>query len=217
MKRIIKWILLLLLAAGAIWVTNLIWFRPFNINHFYERIFIEFALKNPELLSTLRMLEPMGIDFHNDDLNNGSDAFAHELNALIKKDLDMLHEYDRASLTDAQQLSYDILDWFLKNHVDGQKYMYYNYPLNQLAGVQSELPSFMASIHYIGEKKDAENYVKRLSKFGVRFDQELEGLRIREKKVIKKIPIAILEDYKMNCFAVPGWCVIRHSCKTLDT
>jgi uncharacterized protein (DUF885 family) len=199
MKRIIKWTILLLVASGAIWLTNLIWFRPFNINHFYERIFIEFVLKNPELLSTLRMLEPMGIDFHNDDLNNGSDAFAHELNALIKKDLDMLREYDRGSLTADQQLSYDILDWFLKNQVDGQKYMYYNYPLNQLAGVQSELPSFMASIHYIGEKKDAENYVKRLSKFGVRFDQELEGLMIREKKNIippKFVIIKVLTEMR---------------------
>jgi uncharacterized protein (DUF885 family) len=184
MKRAIKWILLLLLVVGGVWVTNLIWFRPFNINHFYERIFIEFALKNPELLSSLRMLEPIGINFHNDDLNNGSDAFAHEQNALIKKDLDMLKQYDRASQTREQQLSYDILDWFLTNQVNGQKYMYHNYPLNQLAGVQSELPSFMASIHYIGDKKDAENYVKRLTKFDTRFDQELEGLRIRESKNI---------------------------------
>ncbi len=184
MKRAIKWTLLLLLVVGAIWITNLIWFRPFNVNHFYERIFIEFALKNPELLSSLRMLEPMGINFHNDDLNDGSDAFAHELNALMKKDLDMLRKYDRASQNPDQQLSYGILEWFLENQVKGQKYMYHNYPLNQLAGVQSELPSFMASIHYIGNKKDAENYVKRLSKFDTRFDQELEGLRIRERKNI---------------------------------
>ncbi|HSE41887.1 MAG TPA: DUF885 domain-containing protein [Acidobacteriota bacterium] len=184
MKRVIKWTLLLAVVAAAVFVTNLIWFRPFSINHFYEKIFIEFALKNPELLSNLRMLEPMGIDSHNDDLNDGSDAFAHEMNALIKKDLDMLHQYDPASLDVKQKLSYDILDWFLANQVEGQKYMYHNYPLNQLAGVQSELPSFMASIHYIGKQKDAENYITRLSKFDTRFDQELEGLRIREKKNI---------------------------------
>jgi uncharacterized protein (DUF885 family) len=184
MKKIIKYTLLVILVAGAFWLGNLIWFRPFSINHFYEKIFIEFALKNPELLSSLRILEPMGLNFHNDDLNDGSDAFAHEMNNLIQKDLDSLRKYDRASLNESQKLSYDILEWFLQDQVEGVKFMYDNYPLNQLAGVQSQLPSFMASIHYIGDKKDAENYVKRLSKFGIRFDQELEGLRIREQKKI---------------------------------
>jgi uncharacterized protein (DUF885 family) len=184
MKKTIKYTLLIIVAAGAFWLTNLIWFRPFNINLFYEKIFIEFALKNPELLSTLRILEPMGLNFHNDDLNDGSDAFAHEMNNLINKDLESLRKYDRSSLNESQKLSYDILEWFLQDQVEGEKYMYYNYPLNQLAGVQSQLPSFMASIHYVGNKKDAENYIARLSKFGIRFDQELEGLRIREQKKI---------------------------------
>ncbi len=184
MKKTIKYTLLIIVAAGAFWLGNLIWFRPFNINNFYEKIFIEFALKNPELLSTLRLLEPMGINFHNAKLNDGSDAFAHEMNNLINKDLNWLRKYDRKSLSESQQLSYDILEWFLQDQVEGEKFMYHNYPLNQLGGVQSQLPSFMASIHYIGNKKDAENYVTRLSKFGIRFDQELEGLRIREEKKI---------------------------------
>ncbi len=184
MKKTIKYTLLIIVAAGAFWLGNLIWFRPFNINNFYEKIFIEFALKNPELLSTLRLLEPMGINFHNAKLNDGSDAFAHEMNNLISKDLNWLRKYDRKSLNESQQLSYDILEWFLQDQVEGEKFMYHNYPLNQLGGVQSQLPSFMASIHYIGNKKDAENYVVRLSKFGIRFDQELEGLRIREQKKI---------------------------------
>ena len=184
MKKTIKYTLLIIVAAGAFWLGNLIWFRPFNINNFYEKIFIEFALKNPELLSTLRILEPMGINFHNAKLNDGSDAFAHEMNNLINKDLNWLRKYDRTSLNESQQLSYDILEWFLQDQVEAEKFMYHNYPLNQLGGFQSQLPSFMASIHYIGNKKDAENYITRLSKFGIRFDQELEGLRIREQKKI---------------------------------
>jgi uncharacterized protein (DUF885 family) len=182
--KIIKYTLLLILIAGVFWLGNLIWFRPFNINLFFEKIFIEFALKNPELLSTLRILEPMGINFHNAKLNDGSDAFAHEMNDLVKDDLDSLRKYDRSSLNESQKLSYDMLEWFLQDQVEGMKFMYHNYPLNQLGGVQSQLPSFMASIHYIGNKKDAENYITRLSKFGIRFDQELEGLRIREEKKI---------------------------------
>src|SRR6185503_11353233 len=134
MKKTIKYTLLIIVAAGAFWLGNLIWFRPFNINNFYEKIFIEFALKNPELLSTLRILEPMGINFHNAKLNDGSDAFAHEMNNLINKDLNWLRKYDRTSLNESQQLSYDILEWFLQDQVEAEKFMYHNYPLNQLGG-----------------------------------------------------------------------------------
>jgi len=42
--------ILLLLLLGIIWVVNLIWFRPFNIRHFYDRLFIELAISNPELV-----------------------------------------------------------------------------------------------------------------------------------------------------------------------
>jgi uncharacterized protein (DUF885 family) len=96
----------------------------------------------------------------------------------------VLRAYDRTKQTESQLLSTDILEWFLNNTVEGQKYMYHNYPLNQLSGEQSELPSFMDAIHRIENEGDAEDYVTRLSKFGTRFDQVLESVRIREQKGI---------------------------------
>ncbi len=41
-KRILKWfglILLLAIIALAIFLTNLIWFRPWSLNLFYEKVF----------------------------------------------------------------------------------------------------------------------------------------------------------------------------------
>jgi uncharacterized protein (DUF885 family) len=183
-KKLIGRIFLIALLAGGVWVANLIWFRPWNINHFYERAFIEFAFKTPQLLSDLGLLDSTGLDFYNDDLNNASDSFQHEMNALVRKDLEVLRAYDRKKQSESQQLSTDILKWFLNNMVEGQKYMYHNYPLNQLNGDQSELPSFMDAIHRVKNEGDAEDYITRLSKFGVRFDQVLEGVKIREEKGI---------------------------------
>ena len=183
-KQLILRIFIVALIGAGIWVANLIWFRPWNINHFYERAFIEFAFKTPELLSSLGLLDSTGLDFYNDELNNASDKFQHEMNALVRKDLEVLAEYDRSKQNTSQLLSTDILAWFLNNMVEGQKYMYHNYPLNQLSGEQSELPSFMDAIHRVENKGDAEDYITRLSKFGVRFDQVLEGVSIREKKGI---------------------------------
>lgn len=187
MKKAIKvllWTVSSIVLVIGIFLLHVIYFRPFSINIFYEKAFIEFAWKNPELLSELRLLEPLGVDFHNDDLTEASDAYLHELNDLVRRDLETLRSYDRTSQTPDQQLSTDILEWFLKNEIEGQKYLYHNYPVNQLAGIQSELPDFMANIHHVGKKRDAEHYITRLSKFDTKFDQVLEGLKIRENKGI---------------------------------
>ena len=39
--------LLALLLIGGVWLTNLIWFRPYNIRHFYDKVFCEICFKKP--------------------------------------------------------------------------------------------------------------------------------------------------------------------------
>src|SRR5690606_184622 len=61
---------------------------------------------------------------------------------------------------------------------------YHNYPVNQLFGAQSNLPDFMAEQHQVLRVEEAEDYLARLDKFGVVFDQLDESLRLRESKGI---------------------------------
>ncbi len=42
-KQIILGVFMTLLVMGGIFVTKLIWFQPFSIDHFYNRVFIGFA------------------------------------------------------------------------------------------------------------------------------------------------------------------------------
>lgn len=174
----------ILIALGLWWLIKLIWFRPFNINHFYERSMLQLILKDPEILTMIGILEKFGLNFHNDDLTDESDAYFQKLIAMIGKNLEILRSYPRDKQTPEQQLSTDILDWFLENQVLAHEFMYHNYPINQFFGEQNEVPNFMITLHRIEKKRDARNYIKRLSKFGTKFDQILDGLRIREGKGI---------------------------------
>ena len=45
--------LLFIFVTGALWLTNLIWFKPFNIAHFYDKLFIELALDSPQLTTSM--------------------------------------------------------------------------------------------------------------------------------------------------------------------
>jgi len=165
-----------------------------------------FALGNPEILSAVRIFERLGIHGHNKKLNNVSDVFQDNQIEKAKKNLEILQRYDRSKLTAEKRLSHDIMDWFLKDTVAGAKYRHHNYPVNQLFGVQNQLPTFMVSTHQVNNKRDAEYYVIRLSKVRTKFEQVLEGLRIREQKGIIP-PLFVIEkvlDEMKNFTAVPA-------------
>ena len=59
-KRILKWlggIILIAIVLIAVFLINLIWFRPWSLNLFYEKVFAETIFSEPELLSSLGLVE----------------------------------------------------------------------------------------------------------------------------------------------------------------
>jgi uncharacterized protein (DUF885 family) len=182
-RRVVRWLGLVsagILIVAGVFVVNAIWFKPFFIDVFFERVFIEYLLQNPEMLTDLRLLEPFGITSHNAKLTDASPAFGEKMWEKSRRDLDTLHRYDRAKLSSGQQLSYDILEWYLDDNVRSKPFLYYDYPVNQMFGVQNDLPTFMAMKHQVHSVYDADQYIARLTKFGEKFDQVIEGLKLRE-------------------------------------
>ncbi|MCB1193659.1 MAG: DUF885 domain-containing protein [Leptospiraceae bacterium] len=213
MIKTIKQLILLAIASliflVLLWFVKLIWFKPFQISHFFERVFWEEALDDPEFLSSVRILEKYGIDFHNDDLTDISPEKALRDLEADKKNLEILKSYSADSLSTTEKFSREILIWKLSNSIQGEKYMYHNYPVNQMFGLQNEMPSFMASVHQVHNSKEAKDYITRLSKFKKKFKQLQEHLKIREqkkiipplfiiKKVIKGIESFTNQDPKQN-------------------
>ena len=196
MKFFLKALLATLVAvviAGAIFLTNLICFRPWNLNLFYEKAFLEVIFNEPELLTSLGLVEQFGITSHNGKLNDASPAHQQAVIDRWKKDLQQLHEYPLDRQTPSQQLSTHILDWYIADQVEGEKWQFHNYPVNQLNGAQNQFPSFMANTHPLLTKQDCEYYLMRLNAVPRKFDQLLESVRLREKKQILP-PRFVVED-----------------------
>jgi uncharacterized protein (DUF885 family) len=178
-KKITLSVACCLLVALAVLLVPTIWGKPWSIEHFYARVFLEHMLDHPQLLSYLRIVEPMGLDFHNDDLDDYSVAGTRRDLQRAADNLQMLHRYDREKLQD--QLSYDVLEWFIADAVKGAECAFHSYPVNQSSGVQSGLIDFMISTHRIDSENDARNYLARLGKLGVAVDQIIESLQYREE------------------------------------
>src|SRR5258708_13766869 len=196
LKRILKWffpIVLLAVIALAIFLINLIWFRPWSLNLFYEKVFAEVIFSEPELLSALGLVEQFGITSHNGKLSDESPAHQQMVIDRWKKDLTQLHEYPLDRQSASQKLSTHVLDWFLKDQVDGEKWQWHNYPVNQLFGVQNQYPPFMANTHRLLSTKGCEYYIMRLDALPKKFDKTLEGLKSRDQKQILPPPSLVDE------------------------
>src|SRR5438132_5158846 len=186
-KRILKWlggIVLLAIVALAIFLINLIWFRPWSLNLFYEKVFAETVVSEPELLSALGSVEQIGITSHNGKLSDESTAHQQMVIDRWKKDLTQLHQYPLDRQSASQKLSTHVLDWSLKNQAEGEKWQWHNYPVNQLFGVQNQYPSFMVNTLPLFGAMDYEYYIIRLDALPKKFDQTIEGLKVREQKQI---------------------------------
>lgn len=186
-KRLLKWslgIVAFLLLGAAVLAVNAIWFRPWSLNVFYEKVFVEVIFDEPELLSALGLVEQFGITSHNGKLSDESPAHQQKQFDRLRRNLAQLHAYPLEKQSASQRLSTSVLDWFLSVQAEGEKYQWHNYPVNQLFGVQNEFPSFMANTHRLLGPRDCEYYVKRLGAVPVKFDQLLEGLKLRQEKQI---------------------------------
>ncbi len=187
LRKTLKWLLplvALLLIAAAIFLINLIWFRPWSLNLFYEKVFAQVLFEEPELLSGLGLVEQFGITGHNAKLGDASPAHQQRDFDRAKQNLADLRAYPLARQTPSQRLSTHILDWYMERAVEGEKYQWHNYPVNQMGGVPNGFPAFMANTHRLLARRDCEYYLQRLDALPTKFDQLFEGLRVREQKQI---------------------------------
>jgi len=183
-KKLLKWfaiLLLVLLLVGSALAAHTWYAKPLAINWFYGRVFLQFALDSPEMLTQMRLFDQFGIKGHNAKLGDASLAHEDEQLAKLERDYATFKSYDRSRYSGQDLISYDIFDAFLGDEIkDGKRFRFHNFPVNQMFGAQSGLPNFMADSHFVESERDARDYIARIGQFGTRFDQVIEGLEKRE-------------------------------------
>jgi len=173
--------LLLLFAAFAAheWYA-----KPFFIGNFANRVFVQYLMKSPEDLTFLGIFEQFGITGHNAEWNDDSQAAVKERTEFIRQTIETLDSYDVSDLTDEWRVSVEVVKEFLGNPEQDWRFRLHHYPVNQLDGLQLEIPDFLVAFHAVTTRTDAEHYISRLSKVGVKMAQNMEGLLKSEDRGI---------------------------------
>ncbi len=142
-------------------------------NALFEKAFEQAISRSPEFQTFL------GRGTNMDKWDDLSDEFEHETLRLTKETLAELMLIDASQLDDATKLSYDLFKQGLEEDISDFKWRLYNYPVNQMFGTHSGVPSMLINQHRISKIKDAEDYIARLNNVPHYFDQLIDGLKAR--------------------------------------
>ena len=184
----------------GLWFANLLWYKPFNINQFYERAYIEFLWNDPEALSQTGVLAPFGFTSYESELTDVSPASTKRLAGVGRSNLSILKSYDREKLDVEEQVSYDALLWFLEVGVEGEPFLFHDYPVTQISGPHIDIPQFMRS-HPLNNKRDIQNYLLRLEAIDDKFGSLIDGLEERRKLGIVA-PTFIIQSATQYCSTI---------------
>ena len=186
-RKIFISILIVLLVGGSIYALKLFVFKPFSLNHFLTRELVYDALKSPEILTYMGVLEEYGFRSHNGKLSDYSLKKDSDDLREIKKDYRIVNSYQDEHLTPDELTSKKIALFQLRNEIDERtKYPYHNYPLRQMNGLHTQILEFMTDVHPIKDLKDGEYYLSRLEMIPIVFSQILE--KMTKRKELKIFP-----------------------------
>lgn len=163
-----------------------------HLNDWFEKQFEEEVANSPMKQTYLGIKTNYG---KWDDISSKQDA--EDLERAKRRLTYLKDSIDVSKLNAATTLSYKLMKQDLENEIDDFKYRFYDYPVNQMHGLQAEIPAFMINMHQIENKSDAEAYISRLNGMDEMFAQAIENMKIREKNGIlppKFVFAKVLDD-----------------------
>ena len=147
-------------------------------NALFEEIFMQGVMRSPIFQSFL------GIKKDQDKWDDLSDERAQQDLKIAKENLEKVNKIDESKLDAQTKVSLDIMKLNLEQQIADFKWRFHNYPLNQMFGIHSQVPSLLINQHTISELSDAEAYISRLEKVAAMFDQVIDGINLRAEKGI---------------------------------
>ncbi len=151
-----------------------------RINRFFEKSFQERVDRSPMRQALLGIKK----DYSRwDDL---SDEAATETLALTAAQLATLRtSFDFDQLDRQEQLSYRLFEHEAETEIGSFAWRFHEFPVNQMHGIHSELPSFLINFHRVDSVADAEAYIERLQAVPDLFEQVVETMQLqREREIV---------------------------------
>ena len=128
-----------------------------------------------QLRQAPRFATYVGVPGFDDRLGDGSPETVELSRRISRQELAALASIDRSRLAPAEQVNYDLARWRVEQEIEGERFHFEYLSLNQLSGIQQELPLLLESMP-TRSVQDYENRLARLRQVPRAVDQTLARL-----------------------------------------
>ncbi len=175
------------------------------IDDFFNDFTAEWVRGNPNLATSARYFAGQDQERLERELTPETDAYRRARIGLARRGLADLRTYNRATMTDAQRLAADLMDWQLDTAVREEPFLDDTFPLEQMNGVNVRVIETLTVRHPLLTEKDAENYVAALGQVGDRMEQAIdESQRLAAKDILPPRFILTATITQMQGFVYPS-------------
>ncbi len=148
-------------------------------NAFFERVFEAGLARSPMFMTQL------GMKTDYDKWDDISEAHALEDMVIDVQNLAELKRTINFDLLDDQtRVSYRMFVRDAERSLEGWRWRYHSYPLNQMSGLHSDVPAFLINFHRVDNVADARAYIARLKGIAPLLDELGHGAVVRAEKGI---------------------------------
>ena len=170
--------LLLLAAAALLSACGPAKIDSEQANALYDELFMETLRESPEYMTY------MGIRERYDEWDDYSQASYDRNLAMSKDHLARLESIDGQAVDATAALSLTLYRQRLEHGLADSQWRYHGYPINQMFGVHSSIPSFLINQHLIANVSEAEAYIARVRAVPEVLGHVVEDLNIRADRGI---------------------------------
>ncbi|MFT7559207.1 MAG: hypothetical protein ACI93R_001112 [Flavobacteriales bacterium] len=147
-------------------------------NALFDQFFEEWLERSPLFKTSL------GIKTDYDKWDNISELYTDGTMLLEREQLQRLLVIDIASLSPDVALSYRLMKDSLEQDIEHDRWRHHDYPVNQMFGWHTYVPSVLINMHTVSDISDAEAYLSRIEAVPTLFEQLIAGLELRAEKGI---------------------------------
>ncbi|HVY85097.1 MAG TPA: DUF885 family protein [Caulobacterales bacterium] len=148
-----------------------------DLNALLDRISTNILKESPETATSLNLSVEKAGGPYADRLSDASREGINRYRGVMEAGLNDLHALNRAQLSKADAVSYDVVTTSFENSIEALRYEHGQgatspYVVSQLSGSYTYVPDFLDSQHQVTKREDADAYLSRLSAFARMLDQE---------------------------------------------
>jgi uncharacterized protein (DUF885 family) len=174
------------------------------IDEFFQRFTDEWVRRDPNFAIGAQYFTGEEQDRLNREITPVSHEYELDRIRRARDGLAELATFDRESLTSAQRVSADIMRWQLASIVDDEPFLDYDFPLEQMGGLNVNVPNHFTVVQPVATPRDAENYVARLGEIDLRMAEAVaESERLAAAGVLPPTFILTATIAQMRRFAAP--------------